>query len=246
MIGDGGELDTIARHVADELPGAAADRLLAELLLAHLLDVGLGHDRAFGCHGARQAGRQADLRAGRVHLHCQVIDNLDVLDGALHARGGGGERTRPHLPLEAELDVVRRQLVTVVEGLAGPDEEGPGQAVGRHFPTFGDAGTDTAFLEIEADQRIVHDRLVDGVARPAFEDRVERLGAERFNGEDERAFLVLGVNRRDRADERGDGESQCSRKLPNHELLPERRRFVCLVVGTQRQRDYRVCFETGQ
>jgi hypothetical protein len=227
-FGDGGELDAIARHVADELPRAAADRLLAEFLFAHLLDVRLGHDRALGRHGARQAGRQADLRAGRVHLHRQVVDHLDVLDGALHARGGGGERTRPHLALEAELDVVRGQLVTVVEGLAGPDEEGPGQAVGRHFPTFSDAGTDAAFLEIEADQRIVHDRLVDSVARPALEDRVERLGAERFDGEDKRAFLILGVDRRDRADERGDGESQCSRKLPNHELLPKRRRLFVL------------------
>jgi hypothetical protein len=157
-----------------------------------------------------------------VHLHRQVVDHLDVLDGALHARGGGGERTRSHLALEAELDVVSGEFVAVVEGLAGPQEEGPAEAVGREFPTLGNAGTDAALLEIEADQRIVHDRLVNGVAWPAFEDRVERLGAERFDGKDERAFLVLGVDRRDRADERGDGESDGSRKLPNHELLPKR------------------------
>jgi hypothetical protein len=77
--------------------------------------------------------------------------------------------TRTHLALEAELHVVRGELVAVVEGLAGPQEEGPGEAVGRELPPLGDAGTDAALLEIEADQRIVHDRLVDGVARPAFE-----------------------------------------------------------------------------
>ena len=101
-----------------------------------------------------------------------------------------------------------------MEGLVRPDEEGPAQAIGRHFPAFGDTGADAALLEIEADQRVVHDRLVDGVARPAFEDRIERLGAEQFDGEDERAFLVLGMSRRDRDDNRGDGERHGSRKLP--------------------------------
>ena len=63
--------------------------------------------------------------------------------------------------------------------------------------------------------------------------RIERLGAERFDGEDERAFLILSMSRRDRCDDRGDGESHSSRKLPNHELLPKQR--LCLVVlGTRR------------
>ena len=70
--------------------------------------------------------------------------------------------------------------------------EGPGQAVGRQLPLLGDAGADAAFREVEADQRVVHHRLVDRVARPAFEDRIERLGAERFDGEDQGALSGPG------------------------------------------------------
>ena len=81
---------------------------------------------------------------------------------------------------------------------------------GDELPSFGDAGADAAFLEVEADQRVVHHRLVDGVARPAFEDRIERLGAERFDGEDQRALLVLGAKRRHGGDDHGDGESHGS------------------------------------
>src|SRR4029450_5931810 len=141
---------------------ATAYPLLAELLLAHLLDVVLGHDGAFRRHGTRQAGRQANLRAHGVHLHRQVVDHFYALDDALHARRGRSERPRPHLAFEAELDVVGGELVAVMEGLAGPDEEGPAEAVGRELPTLGDAGTDAALLEIETDQRGVPDRLVDG------------------------------------------------------------------------------------
>ena len=128
-----------------------------------------------------------------LHPHRQLVDHLDALDRAPHAGRGGGERARAHLALEAELHVVRGELVAVVERLAGPQIEGPGQAVGRELPAFGDAGADAAFFEVEADQRVVHHRLVDRIARPAFEDRIERLGAERFDGEDERALLVLGA-----------------------------------------------------
>src|SRR6185437_12055135 len=148
--GHRGELDAVARHVADELPGAAADRLLAELLLADLLDIGLGHDRALRRYRARQGRRQADLRAGGVHLDRQVVDHLDALDRAPHARRRGGERARPHLALEAELHVVGGELVAVVEGLARPDVEGPGEAVRGEFPAFGDTRADPALLEVEA------------------------------------------------------------------------------------------------
>jgi hypothetical protein len=109
-----------------------------------------------------------------------------------------------------------------VERLAGPEIEGPRQAVGREFPAFSDAGADAAFFEVEADERVVHDRLVDRVARPTFEDRVERLGAERFDGEDERALLVLGAKRRQGGDDQRDGESSNSADVPKHRLLPKR------------------------
>ena len=91
---------------------------------------------------------------------------------------------------------------------------------GDELPAFGDAGTDAALLEVEADQRVVHHRLVDGVARPSFEDRIERLGAERFDGEDERALLVLGAKRRHGGSDQRDGESRGSPDMPEHKLLP--------------------------
>ena len=152
-----------------------------------------------------------------------VVDHLDALDGAPHAGRGRGERARAHLALEAELHVLGRELVAVVERLAGPQMEGPRHAVGRELPAFGDAGADAAFFEVEADQRIVHHRLVDRIARPAFEDRIERLGAQRFDGEDERALLVLGKKRHRGGSDHRDGESDGSPDVPEHKLLPKRR-----------------------
>jgi hypothetical protein len=104
--------------------------------------------------------------------------------------------------------------------LAGPEIEGPGEAVGGELPAFGDAGADAAFLEVEADQRVVHHRLVDRIARPPFEDRIERLGAQRLDGEDERALLVLGAKRRHGGGDQRDGESSNSPDVPEHKLLP--------------------------
>ena len=163
-----------------------------------------------------------------------VVDHLDALDRAPHARRGGGQRARAHLALEAELHVLGGELVAVVERLAGPEIEGPRQAVGRELPAFGDAGADAAFFEVEADQRIVHHRLVDSVARPPFEDRIERLGAERFDGEDERALLVLGARRRRRGNNQDNSESGDSRDLPEHKLTsltPTRRLLRCWLLG---------------
>ena len=53
-----------------------------------------------------------------------------------------------------------------------------------------------------------------------FEDRIERLGAERFDGEDERALLILGAQRHCGDDSGYDGESRHSRDLPEHAFLP--------------------------
>ena len=195
-----------------------------------------------GATARDSAGRQADLRAGGLHLHRQLVDHLDALDRAPHAGRGGGERVRAHLALEAELDVLGRELVAVVEGLAGPEMEGPGHAVGRELPAFGDAGADAAFCEVEADQRVVHDRLVDRVARPPFEDRIERLGAERFDGEDERALLVLGVKRHPGGENQGDSQSRDFRDVPEHEFLPNVDRFWFFRLSCRRS-DYPSRFE---
>ena len=167
-----------------------------------------------------------------MNLHREIVDHLDVLDRAPHGRRGSGERARPHLAFEAELDVVRGELVAVVKGLAGANEEGPGQAVGRELPAFGDAGPDPALLQVEPDQRVVHHRLVDGIARPALEDRIERLRAKRFDGEDKRAFLILRPERRGDGDNQSDSESRGSRDWPEHEFLPNVR-FALLVFETR-------------
>src|SRR5262249_16312656 len=47
-------------------------------------------------------------------------------------------------------------------------------------------------VEIEADKAVVHRCLIDGVARTPFENGIEGLGGERFNGEDQRALRLLG------------------------------------------------------
>ena len=133
---DRGELDAVARHVAHELPGAAADRLLAELLLADLLDIGLGHDGALGRHRARQrrpAGRSAGWWCCTFTVRSSITSMLLMVRRM--RRRGRGERARAHLALEAELHVVRGELVAVVECLAGPEMEGPGQAVVRRAPS---------------------------------------------------------------------------------------------------------------
>ena len=51
--------------------------------------------------------------------------------------------------------------------------------------------------------------------------------------EDERAFLVLGAHRRRRDDGGRDCESDGSRKLPNHELLPIKQRLCLVVLGLE-------------
>ena len=99
--------------------------------------------------------------------------------------------------------------------------ERPRQAVRRELPAFGDSRPDATFRDVEAHQRVVHGRLVDRVARPAFEDRIEGLRAERFDGEDQRAFLILRTNRRARDKSDGTSESRGSRDPPEHDDLPD-------------------------
>src|SRR5262249_1851285 len=65
------------------------------------------------------------------------------------------------------------------------------------------------------------DGLVDRVARPSFKDRIERLGAKRFDGEDERALLLLGMRRHRRDSNRDDSEGRGPRDSPEHKLLPK-------------------------
>ena len=147
-----------------------------------------------------------------LHLHRQVVDHLDALDRAPHAGRGRGQRARAHLALEAELHVVRGELVAVVEGLAGPEmKKVQARPSGDSSQRSATPGPTPPFSRSKPTSESYIDRLVDGVARPAFEDRIERLGAERFDGEDERALLVLGAKRRDGGEQPGDGERRGSR-----------------------------------
>ena len=112
------------------------------------------------------------------------------------------------------------------DSLVGFDLEkgGVGPGVAERWEIAPDGLAWTFFLRpVEADQRIVHHRLVDRIARPAFEDRIERLGAQRFDGEDKRALLVLSAKRRRGGDVHRDGENCRSPDVPEHKLLPKRR-----------------------
>jgi hypothetical protein len=72
--------------------------------------------------------------------------------------------------------------------LARPQMEDPGQPVVGHGPALGNAGPHAALFEVERDKAVIDCGLVDGVARAAFEDRIEGLGSKRFNGENQGTF----------------------------------------------------------
>src|SRR5262249_28815644 len=82
------EFDAVARDAAHELPRAAADGVLAELLLAHTLQILLGHDRAFGCNRPAERGRQPELRLMRVDAYGQIIEDVDAGKGAARPSRG--------------------------------------------------------------------------------------------------------------------------------------------------------------
>jgi hypothetical protein len=72
----------------------------------------------------------------------------------------------------------------------------PGQPVVGHGPALGNAGPHAALFEVKRDKAVIDCGLVDGVARAAFEDRIEGLGSKRFNGENQGTFWLLGRSRR--------------------------------------------------
>ena len=188
-VGDGLVLDAVSGDAPDELPGAAADRLVAEALGAHRLDVLLRHDRAF--HEDRPGEARRELRddSPGVNAHGEIVDDLDPVDRPLERRGARGDGLRGHDPLEAELHVVRGEGVAVVEALALAEVEGPALAVGRELPALGDAGPDPALLEVEADQRVPHGRVIVGVRGARVHDRVHDLRAQRVQDDDQRVLV---------------------------------------------------------
>src|SRR4029078_1931880 len=105
----------------------------------------------------------------------------------------------------AELNVVRGEWIAIVEHLAGAQEEGPGQTVLGHDPALGIARSHSALLEIESDEAVIHDGLVDGVARTSLQDRIEGLSGERFNRQNQSAPLHLRPGWRGDSDSAHDG-----------------------------------------
>src|SRR5439155_21458446 len=170
--GDGLVLDAVPRDALDELPRAAADRLVAEPLGTHGLDVLLRHDRAFHENGPGEAGRELWDDALGVDADGQVVDDIDMIDRPPKRGGARRDRLRRHDPLEAELHVLRGDRVAVVEALALAEVEGPALAVGGELPALGDARADAAVLEIETDQRVPDRRLIVRVRRARVHDRI--------------------------------------------------------------------------
>src|SRR5215831_10996821 len=183
-VADGFELDSVARHTVNKFPGTAPNRPLAELLLTHRLEVNLGHDGALRCNGAAERRGKAELWLVGVDANRQVIDDIDALDRSTHRRRCRCQRFWRHLALEAKLYILGGKRIAVVEGLTGPQVKDPRQPVLGHLPSLGNARSHAAFFEIKADKAVVHCGLVDRVARTPFENRIEGLGSQRFNGED--------------------------------------------------------------
>jgi hypothetical protein len=78
-------------------------------------------------------------------FHGEIIDDIDGLDRAAKCGRSGCGRVWRHLPLQAELYVVRCQWIAIVELLAGAQIKGPGQAVLGHLPGLGNARAGATF-----------------------------------------------------------------------------------------------------
>src|SRR5262249_19080936 len=119
--------------------------------------------------------------------------------------------------------------IAVVERLAGPQMEDPGQPVLGHDPALGNAGSNTALCKVEPDKAVIHCGLVDGVARAPFEDRIEGLGSKRFNRENQGAVWLLGGSRRAVNDSEQNDE-QTGAYAADHLHLPPRIRVLIAMV----------------
>ena len=109
LVGLEHELDA-GRH-ADEPIGPEPDRLPLEAVLADLLDVLLGHDPrgAGGRRRVEDAGNPATAGASANRTR-RRIDDVDRLHPVVQQLGGGAA-----VALEAELHVLRRERIAVVE-----------------------------------------------------------------------------------------------------------------------------------
>ncbi len=183
VVVHGGQLDVRARHLLHELVGAAAHRLAGEDVVADLLDVLLGQDHAFRRQGAREIGRDDQRRLLGDEHDTVGSRGLDVLEERPERPGiarGGALADGAH---EAELHVLRRHVVAVVELHALAQVERPALVVGGVLPAERDAAV-LRQLAVggRSDQVVEHHRQVvlDDVAT---QHRVERLSGEARQGD---------------------------------------------------------------
>ena len=145
-----GQLD--AGGERDELVGARADRGLLVGLLAHLLDVLLGHDPARAGGGGAVEGHEVGPLLLQHEAGPVGRDHLDLLHLVLEQLAA-----RALVPLERELHVVRGDRIAVVEARVLPDHELVGEAVLGDGPGLGQArGHDVAGHRL-------HERVVERV-----------------------------------------------------------------------------------
>ena len=86
---------------------------------------------------------------------------------------------------------MRGERVAIVPFQALLEMEEPAEPVFRQLPLFGHARAESAFLEVEPDQRIEDRRLIVGVRRAAFQDRIHGLAAQCFECHDQGALLMV-------------------------------------------------------
>ncbi len=144
------ELD--ARLEADELVRARPDGRTAELILADLFDVLLGHDPR-RARGARSVERhEVGPRLGQVEAHAARIDHLHLADPRLEER-----RRRAAVAPERKLHILGRDRITVVESRSLAQHEFPDATVLRHAPRLGERG------RVESARHWLHQRVVQRV-----------------------------------------------------------------------------------
>ena len=172
----GRELGADTRRELGELPRAGADGLLRKRVESDLLEILLGmNPRAGDRVRVEQVRRGLGMHDRRVRVgHLDGADRL-----AVHRRPGAC-RGIGVVAIDAELDVLGREIVAIGEFHALADVEGPRQAVGAHFPAFGKPGDEVA-LVVVLQQRFIDQR--HDVEVRSGEDRVQVLGREVGQGD---------------------------------------------------------------
>ena len=150
IAGKGLQHDLDAGLGADEFIRAGADRVLFETVISDFRHVFLRHDDAGGGRGRAVERHEIGPRLLQVKPHHARIDDLDLFDVLLQRLGAGAV-----VALEAELDVLGRDRVAIVESESLTQTELVGLAVLALLPGFGEARTHL-LPGIRADERVVN------------------------------------------------------------------------------------------